>query len=181
MIKQESISIITKTGTVIITTLLSFAITPPAISAEDAVIKWQNVFVFVSGVLSVFFYNWVKDKIKSKTLGFVLIGMLVILLIIYEIMVNKFSVSCFSGRVVISSAAVKKEVKPKLEFWLSHKDLNNKDPYTNLVSAYQCSSIRIWNFEDLYARYYGLLSLYFFLIIILTIIIVFISDLIVGK
>ena len=177
---KNAVSVITKAGTIIITTLTSFIIKPPALSAdENEGINWKNIFVFVAGVLCILFFNWVKQKIKRKKIGIALVVLFILLAGLYEVLYYKYSVNCWdSVRSVISYAPVKSaEVAANLEGWV----LRGDEPLKNLVQAYQCSPLKVWNMSDLFFPYYSMIILYLVAIVVLTVLLLFISELLINK
>lgn len=172
-INNKTISIIIRTGSIIATTLASFIVTPPVIdSTENDGVHWKNIFTFIAGVLSILLYDKWNKKRKLKSLGFWLIGVILILFVSYEVLYYEYSATCFEGkRCVISHANVKKEVQADLVEWNKEND-----PTLWLLKAYRCSSIEVWRREDLMIPYYSFIFLYFSIMIVLILLITSISD-----
>lgn len=171
---------ITQGGSVVITTLSSFAFEPPVLIPPDGnPVQWHNLFAFIAGILSavVFSFNWKRVKLKSYKTGLMLLVSLIVCIVIYEILYSIFSVSCY-GEVncIISTSDVLPEVKPNLERWK-----NMENPVKSLLEAYDCSPLRVWSARDLWLPYYGILFLYLVILGLVTMSLAFVSKLITGT
>ncbi|GEM_PF-3402606 len=167
---------ITRAGSVIVTTLLSMVALPPLLYTSEAV-KWKPVFIFISGVISLFLF----DKTKNKKVGIsglaALLIVLVVLLSSYEIIYNTYSRKCFDHyTVVISHAAA----KPKLPIDVPTFE-NTPDSATALLKVASCEPTQIWALPDLLAPYLIMHLIYFSMAIILILILVSASDITVKK
>lgn len=181
--KKKSISNIVRIGAVVITTLTSLAISPPIIDPvkNNNGVNWQNIFVFVTGVLTIIFFDKYKKKKNFIPNPFLLTGIFISLLIVYEFLYNKYSITCDVAdsqnlntyRCVISKAAVRSDVKPDLDGWISNKA---PEPIKTLLTAYDCTPTKIWKYNDLIVPYYSFIFLYFLLIIIFILLLISISD-----
>jgi len=177
---NKTVSVITKAGAVIISTLTSFLVKPPVIAAdENDGVAWKNIFVFVAGVLSILLYSWIRKKINRRSIGILLISLLVIIAGIYEVIYYENSINCWGQvRCVISSAPVKNsEVAADLEGW----KLRSHEPVKELMQAYRCSPLEVWNMSALALPYYSMLVLYLAAILVLTLLLLFISELLTSK
>ena len=172
---DKLISTINRAGIVIITTLTSFAISPPVIDGSDQeAVNWKNFFAFFAGVLSIILYDkYKKAGRKTKRLALWFLASLIILFAFYEIIYNEYSVNCFDKvRVVISHAPVKSSLTASYQFW----EKTSHTPIKSLLEGLRCSSVEIWNMSDLIPAYYGMIILYFLMIIVLTLLLVLVSD-----
>lgn len=172
------VSIISRSGAIIISTLASFIIKPPVISVDEIqIIDWKNIFIFFSGILSILLFDRFKNKKKLKPFTFYFLSLIVALLIIYELLFYKYSALCFDQiRCVVSYSPVKSDVAKNLSAWK-----NKADSISALLEAYRCSSKNIWSVSDLAWPYFGMLFLYLAIIVVLTLLLVSISDLIKPK
>ncbi len=177
-------STITKAGIVILTTVATFLIEPPVITGtRDEIINWKNAFILISGILSILIYDRLPI-LKSKKLGFYLVALLICLITSYQVLINKYSVTCFKGkdkyRAIISSSSVKSDSvrKDSLNWANFHQDY---PPLEALLEVNRGNSIHIWNASDLYPSYYSILFIYFSIIITLTILLAYLSELIQKK
>lgn len=179
---EKLIATIIKLGTVVMATIISFAFTPPVIDVdENNGISWKNVFVFVAGVLSLFFYNRFKGSLSKKNRLILITGLLILLSVAYEIAFVKYSVKCYSDtRCIISYEPAKsKAIANNQAYWETHCSFEKKSRC--LLEAYNCSSTTIWNYSDIAIPYYGLILLYFGIIICTILLIVSVSDMIIIK
>ncbi|PSL30698.1 hypothetical protein CLV42_10559 [Chitinophaga ginsengisoli] len=170
----KDISIITKVGAMIMGAVVTFIVSPPVINAEDnAGVDWRKIFVFVAGVLSIFLYDKLKNKQKLKKVAFFLVGLLMLLIIGYQLIYGQYSISCFDkARIVISKAPVKHEVASRFDYFLKH----SQDPIHDFLEAQQCIPTKIWNLSDLVFPYYGLLALYLGIIITVILLVITVGD-----
>jgi len=174
---QEIISKIINTGTVVMTTVLSFVVSPPVVSAEDdSPIKFSNIAVFLAGVLCIYLFDKFKGKVLKKFILIMALSIFVLFLS-YQWMYNKYSINCWSNtRVIISTAPVKPAVREQQEYWKKYPN-----PIQKLSEAYRCNSTEIWEMGDLAFPYYGLLVLYVSIIISFILIVIAVSDIIVNT
>jgi hypothetical protein len=173
---NKVISAITRTGSVILTTVLSFLVLPPSIEGDsNSVINWKNILTFFAGVLSIVLYSWGKGKIKRKSTPLILVILLIIFAGAYEIIYDKYSIKCYDKLpIIITKGAVLPEMTNRLEYWRA----NSQDPIRSLVESNGCSSIKIWPMSAIAAPYYSLLFLYFAIVVIIVALVVATSDLI---
>ena len=76
-----------------------------------------------------------------------------------------------------SLAAVRPDVAEQDRYWKAH----SQTPTESMVKAFRNSPLKIWNGEDLYGQYYGMILLYLGIIIFFSMILVFVSDLILQQ
>jgi hypothetical protein len=112
--------------------------------------------VFISGIFSIVLLGKKKPREVTKKMCFALLGVLIFVIVTYELIYMNYTITCFDSRSVISHADVLPEVKPDYDYWKKQ----GPDALVNLVQAYQCNSIKIWAFTDLAIPYYSLLALY---------------------
>ena len=185
---NKIISSVIKIGSVIITTLSSFVVSPPVVDpSENSGLHWKNIFVFIAGILSILIYDKLKKRKKVRPSGFWFVGLFIFLFIGYEVLYYKCSVPCevdeFDGhktyRCIISSSPVKKEYRDDLNGWIINKE---PDPIKSLIHAWNCSPVTIWEFKDLMIPYYSFILLYFLMIItLILIIIISVTDKIISN
>jgi hypothetical protein len=170
----KDISIITKVGAMIMAAIVTFIVSPPVINADDnGGVDWKKIFVFVAGVLSIFLYDKLKNKEKLKKFALFLVGLLVLLIIGYQLIYEQYSISCFDkARIIISKAPVKQEVASRFDYFQKH----SQDPIHDFLEAQQCVPTKIWNLSDLVFPYYGLLALYLGIIITVVLLVITVGD-----
>ena len=168
------VSAITRAGSVILTTVLSFVVLPPSIEGEsDSVINWKNIFTFFAGIVSIFIYEKMKGRTRRKYTPFIIVILLVLCAAAYEIVYDNYSIKCFDKLpIIITKSDVRPEMKVRFDYWKSH----SQDPVRSLVESNDCSSIKIWPLSAIAPPYYGLLALYFSIIVLVIILVVMTSD-----
>jgi hypothetical protein len=169
------ISAITRVGSVILTTVLSFVVLPPSIEGEsDSVINWKNIFTFFAGIVSIFLYEKMKGHTKRKYTSFVIVILLVLCAAAYEIVYDNYSIKCFDKMpVIITNSDVRPEMKERFNYWKTH----SQDPVRSLVESNECSSIKIWPLSAIAVPYYSLLVLYFSIIVLVILLVAMTADL----
>jgi hypothetical protein len=157
---EKIISIITKLGAIVLTTVGSFVITPPVIDPNIQVVNWHNLFVFAAGILGVVLFSK-SDSIQTnnhKRTGTILIIVLIILVGLYELTYYKFSRECFGElRMIIGteSTVLPSVLRDYNESWKS-----KPDSIKSLLEAYNCEAQNIWPITWLLIPYWGILILY---------------------
>lgn len=167
---------INKAGAVILTTVSSFLVQPPQISADDSsLVHYHNLFSFLIGVFSILI---VKDKffaIKPRLFMYTLLVFVLCVAGAYEVMCEKYSIFCpgWNARVVISNAPM-----TKLADQAFHNYLNSMGPHEAIaivVNNGGCDSSQVWNIADLRLPYYGLQAFYLLETALVTILVAGIS------
>jgi len=177
---QTIISAITKGGIVIMATVSSFAFPPPEISPEgNAAVNWKNVLTFFAGLISIILFGYLKKNGKIRLRTMIILGCcLLVTIACYEVLFTHYSVPGLDNtRCVISLAAVRPDVAEQDRYWKAH----SQTPTESMVKAFRNSPLKIWNGEDLYGQYYGMILLYLGIIIFFSMILVFVSDLILQQ
>jgi hypothetical protein len=172
---NKLLSLISRLGSVILTTVLSFVVLPPSIDGgSNSVINWKNIFTFFAGILTIFLYDRLKQKKGIKKTPFFLVTLLVLCAGAYEVIYNQYSIRCFDKLpVIISACEVRSEMKDRLAYWKIH----SQDPIKSLLESNDCSSTNIWPWSAIAVPYYSLIILYFLIIITVVALLVLASDL----
>lgn len=156
---EKIITITTKVGGIVLTTVGSFVIPPPVIDPNVQVVNWHNLFVFAMGILGVVLASRTEStQPKSyKRKGIILIIGLVTLVGLYELMYYKFSRECFDEvRIVIGTeSTILPSVLTDYKRWEG-----DPDPLKKLVEAYKCNSQDVWPITSVLIPYWGILILY---------------------
>jgi hypothetical protein len=157
---------------------MSFVILPPIIDSEgNNGVDWKNIFAFCAGVLSVVLYNHYKNKVNLKKKAVSILSVLVILVICYQLMYSQFSISVNCGdkmRVATSHSKMRPEAEVKYKYWKIH----SQEPLVELLQSNDCSSIRIWRMSALFLPYYGIIAIYFGIIITFVLLLAVLIDLV---
>jgi uncharacterized membrane protein YfcA len=169
----KMLQIITRVGMVIITTLSTFIIAPPAMNPdENSGVNWKNIFIFFAGIFSILLYDRKKKNIRSRNIGFWLLGFFILLIGLYEFLISKYAVRCF-GQLCVVSYSNFKDSKINDNF-LNWK--NNASPFGSLLEVHNCNPLEVWDMSSLIPAYYGILGTYFSIIIAMTLLLTFLSD-----
>jgi hypothetical protein len=170
---RKTTGLIARGGTIIMTTVLSFVLSPPLITRDENVgVNWKNFFTFFAGILSILLYDSFKNKVNVKPIAYGFIGTLFLLLIGYQTLYNKYSMNCYDQlRIIVPNAPVQDSVKKNWAYWQT-----TQEPLVNLTQAYDCSTIKIWNYSDIIIPYYAIICVYFGIIIITTLLIILLTD-----
>ncbi len=170
---RNIISYILKAGTVVMTSVLSFVIKPPAlVPDENSGLNWKNAFTFIAGVLSVVLLDRYRSQGKGKAFPLLITGALVALLVSYEICYSKYSISCYDHyRIVVSPAPIKPELKAFFDANFGKKP----DPVKEFLQSRNCVSTVIWEESDLYPYYYGMIALYLAIIVLVILLLALLS------
>ena len=175
--KKDTIGLIVRAGSVIVTSIISFVILPPVLNPTQTVI-WQKVLVFFSGFLSIILFDKFANKKHLKPYALTLVTVLILLISLYEVFYQRYSIDCFDKvRIIISSAAVKPQIIENYQFWQSH----SQRPMGSLLEAYSCSATEVWDMKNLFLPYYGLLVLYFLITAIFILLLVIVTDILNKK
>jgi hypothetical protein len=174
MDNSKTLQRITRAGSVIMTTVISFVVYPPVLDAAgNSGVNWKNLFTFFAGICSILAYDQFRKRNNIRLFTFGLLGLLFTCLIAYQVMYNNYSMNCYeNSRVVISKAPVKDSVRADLDAWKK----KYQNPLQELIQAAQCNSTEVWEFKDLMIPYYTMISLYFAIILIITLLTVILSD-----
>lgn len=164
---EKVLSVITQTGSVILTTVASFLIKPPVMTPANDVINWHNVFVFIAGVTGVLMTHKVvrRSRIVRRNWILTMLVLLVITLVTYQILYTRNTVRCFDEVVLVkgSEVSLRPEVRVDLEGWKMHPD-----PIAELLQAYQCDPTRLWDYTTLAIPYYLLQANYLVVSLLIT-------------
>ena len=154
---EKVINWIIRIGGIVLTTVMSFVILPPAITVDENVgVYWKNIFAFFAGVLCLLFYDRYKNKPTGKSMVLLLLGTLLLLFISYELMYNNFSRDCFGKRIVVIHGEMNKDAALELIRWSKR----SQDPMDDLIKDEGCTSLNIWPMAGLWPVYYGFITLY---------------------
>jgi len=175
MDKEKTLQRIARIGSVIMTTIASFVVYPPVLSPNDNDgVNWKNLFVFFAGACSIFGYDKFKNRLVNfRYFAYTLMIVLFFSLISYQFFYNNNSINCFENlRVVICDATMKPSAQIDYAAWKT----KYPNPLQELIQAYQCSSSSVWEFKDLAAPYYIMITLYLIIIITIVLLLVILSD-----
>ncbi|RZJ36569.1 MAG: hypothetical protein EOO51_00170 [Flavobacterium sp.] len=173
--QNKGISAIVDVGTIIITTVASFVVSPPQLQAGGGGIKFHNIFIFLGGVAFFIIRNWLKT---SKNSNAVLVAFTVIFLIAvasYQYAYYTMSVNCYDERIVISESPIKPE---KHEDWARWEKEGN---YEKFVKGARCDSLKIWNYRDVVIPYFILNTLYLLIMLSVTPIVILVETKFLGD
>ncbi|MBB5636905.1 energy-converting hydrogenase Eha subunit A [Pedobacter cryoconitis] len=172
---NQTVLFITRLGAVILGTLTTFIISPPLLSPADAqVVSWRNVFVFFTGLLSIFIFDNVCRIINIRKIMLGLLGLFMVVIAFYQYLITEFSILCYNDfRIVISHGPLKSDEISNSTVWKDHPDY-----YNLLLESHFCNSRNLWGFSELWMPYYGMLILYLIAAIILTILLISIGEII---
>lgn len=176
---NKVLAIISRAGSVILTTVLSFVVLPPSMDGDsNSVINWKNIFTFFAGIISIFLYEKMKGKSRKGAAPFILVGLLVVCAGAYQVIYNSYSIKCYDKLpIIVTTKEVRPEMKDRLAFWKSH----SQDPIRSLLESNGCSSVKVWTLAAIALPYYSLLVLYFAIIVIVVLLIVLTSDLVIKP
>jgi hypothetical protein len=176
----SNITKITKIGAVIMTTVASFILSPPALtSGENQGVNWKNFATFFAGIVSIALYDQFKAKTRRISSSYVLLGFLVFFMFIYEYFYQTYSKPCFGTRIITSQNLVKSDAVSRFSYWQQHS--KGQDPVVNMLQSCKCDPKEMWDDTNLYFSYYGLVILYFLIIIMIILLIVQSTDLYIDK
>jgi len=165
-----------RAGAVVITTMTSFVVQPPVLSPDElSWINWKNIFTFIAGIVSILLYDEFQKRKNIKTVVYWLSAAFIGLLAAYEYLYRRFSCGCYTYRIITSESLVKKEVASNAATW------TGPDRMTQLTEAYHCNSSSIWNDNNLLGQYYSMIIIYLFGVIILTVLLVAITELLKSR
>jgi hypothetical protein len=171
------ISKITASGSVAVTTALSFLVRPPVLNLDELKgFNWINIFTFISGIVSLLFFTKLTSRKKIKRIVSILVILLLVLIAVYQTIYNKYSIQCVNKiRVVISHGKGQNdEIDQSIAYWMDH--CNQTNPYICLMDSFRCDSTQIWSASELMPPYYSLIMLYLAIIISLTICFILVSN-----
>jgi len=182
MIKATSaLNTITKVGSIILATLVSFIVDPPVIDIGNPPIFYSRVVIFFAGVVGLVIFKKFKSRFRiGIAISFLLAG-LIGLISIYEFLYHNNSIDCpwSSDRIVISNHEFRPEVKENYLTW--EQDFANQDPLSHFLAAYRCNPLSLWQFEDLALPYYSFILVYFSMVVIICFILFFVSEMLNEK
>jgi Ca2+/Na+ antiporter len=169
---------ITKAGAIIMTTVASFILSPPALTVgENQGVNWKNFVTFFAGIMSIALYDQFKTKARRAYFFYLLLGILVVFMMSYEYLYLNYSKPCFGDRIIISHVIIKPDAADIFSYWQKH----SQEPLAEMLRACQCDPTKMWNKTDLLVPYYSLIILYFAILVMVILLIVLSGDLYADK
>ena len=176
---EKTIERIIQCGTVIITTLLSFVVKPPAIYEEsNATIHYNNLYVFIIGIICVIIYSNVNISNYKILKISIILPSFIILIIGYGLLQDHYSRLCKidldkEERFVIAYSENFKSQRTKMIYdsWKKN-DVNREElAISETLRANDCNPSNIWKKTTIYPIFVGFFVYYIILAIVLVLLI----------